>query len=271
MLDFNDAAHPSNDPRKPAANATQTAREKEDIRAALVLRLSVLVLEIWPSGKQRQSKYLVGDIAGGPGDSLELLLTGAKAGLWTDRATGDGGDVFDLVARYHGLDVHSQFPQVLEHAKGWLGQVASIPVGAAEKTKAPAVDELGPATAKWDYQDASGKLIAVVYRYDPAPGLKEFRPWDVRRRKMAPPDPRPLYNQPGILKTDQVVLVEGEKCAQTLIDLGVCATTAMHGANASVDKTEAKFEENENGSEEDASKTILRRRRSQKKMQLHSG
>ena len=28
------------------------------------------------------------------------------------------------------------------------------------------VDELGPATAKWDYLDASGKLIAVVYRYD---------------------------------------------------------------------------------------------------------
>ena len=238
MLDFNDAAHPSNDPRKPAANATQTAREKEDIRAALVLRLSVLVLEIWPSGKRRQSKYLVGDIAGGPGDSLELLLTGPKAGLWTDRATGDGGDVFDLVARYHGLDVHSQFPQVLEHAKGWLGQVASIPVGAAEKTKAPVVDELGPATAKWDYQDASGKLIAVVYRYDPEPGRKEFRPWDVRRRKMAPPDPRPLYNQPALLKADQVILVEGEKCAQALIDMGVCATTAMHGANAPVDKTD---------------------------------
>ena len=33
------------------------------------------------------------------------------------------------------------------------------------------VDELGPATAKWDYLDATGQLIAVVYRYDP-PGQK---------------------------------------------------------------------------------------------------
>ena len=33
-------------------------------------------------------------------------------------------------------------------------------------------------------------------------------------------------------------MVEGEKCAQALIDLGVCATTAMHGANAPVDKTD---------------------------------
>ena len=235
MLDFNDASPPF---RKTIPDPADTTQEKDEIRAALVSRLSVLVLEIWPSGKQRQSKYLVGDIAGGPGDSLELLLTGAKAGLWTDRATGDGGDVFDLVARYHGLDVHSQFPQVLEQAKVWLGKVASIPVSAVEKNKAPVVDELGPATAKWDYQDASGKLIAVVYRYDPEPGRKEFRPWDVRRRKMAPPDPRPLYNQPALLKADQVILVEGEKCAQALIDMGVCATTAMHGANAPVDKTD---------------------------------
>jgi putative DNA primase/helicase len=36
----------------------------------------------------------------------------------------------------------------------------------------------------------------------------------------------------------QVVLVEGEKCAQALIDAGIVATTAMHGANAPVDKTD---------------------------------
>jgi putative DNA primase/helicase len=83
-----------------------------------------------------------------------------------------------------------------------------------------------------------GKLIAVVYRYDPPGRKKEFRPWDAKRRKMAPPDPRPLYNQPGMPDAAQVVLVEGEKCAQALIDAGICATTAMHGANAPVDKTD---------------------------------
>ena len=242
MLDFNDAASPAF--RKASTDPAQLAQEKSEIREALVARLPVLVMQIWPAGKRRHNKLLIGDVAGGPGDSLELLLTGPKAGLWTDRATGDGGDVFDLVARYHGLDVHGQFAQVMQKARDWLGRVASIPaatvaaMAAAEKSKAPPVDELGPATAKWDYQDASGKLIAVVYRYDPQPGHKEFRPWDVRRRKMAPPDPRPLYNQPGLLKAEQVVLVEGEKCAQTLIDLGMCATTAMHGANAPVDKTD---------------------------------
>ena len=36
----------------------------------------------------------------------------------------------------------------------------------------------------------------------------------------------------------QAILVEGEKCAQALIDAGYCATTAMQGANAPVDKTD---------------------------------
>ena len=35
-----------------------------------------------------------------------------------------------------------------------------------------------------------------------------------------------------------MVLVEGEKCAQALIDMGIVATTAMHGANAPTDKTD---------------------------------
>ncbi len=238
MLDFNDPAQEAF--RKSNVSKTDSAREKDDIRQALLERLSTLITEIWPAGKRRNTKYLVGDVMGGPGDSLELVLSGSKAGLWTDRATGEGGDIFDLIARHYQLSIQTHFPDVLKRAKDLLGRVDSLPqrTSTKDKAKAPAVDELGPATAKWDYQDASGKLIAVVYRYDPEPGKKEFRPWDVKRRKMAPPDLRPLFNQPGISYAERIVLVEGEKCAQALIELGVCATTAMHGANAPVDKTD---------------------------------
>lgn len=95
---------------------------------------------------------------------------------------------------------------------------------------------MGPATAKWDYFTAEGQLIGCVYRYDPPGRRKEFRPWDAKRKKMAPPDPRPLYNQMDMATTDTVVLVEGEKCAQTLIDGGAGLTTAMHGAHAPIEK-----------------------------------
>lgn len=52
------------------------------------------------------------------------------------------------------------------------------------------------------------------------------------------PDPRPLYNLPGLVTARDVVLVEGEKCAQALIAAGICATTAMNGAKAPVHKTD---------------------------------
>ena len=227
MLDFNDTQTPV--PRDLDA-------EREAIRVELLVRLESVLAALFPAGKKRGGKFLVGDVLGSPGDSLEIVLTGDKAGLWTDRATGDGGDIFTLIAAHLGNDAHTDFPRVLDAATELLGRAPAAPARKSKK-EAP-VDDLGPATAKWDYLDASGKLIAVVYRYDPPGRKKEFRPWDARRRKMAPPDPRPLYNQPGMTSAAQVILAEGEKCAQALIDAGVVATTAMHGANAPVEKTD---------------------------------
>lgn len=227
MLDFNEA---------PAELPADLDVTRESIRADLVARLESVLATLFPAGKKRKGKFLIGDVLGSPGDSLEVVLDGEKAGLWTDRATGDGGDIFDLIAAHLGADVQADFPRVLQHAADLLGQ--SPPTPARKSKKEAPVDELGPATAKWDYLDADGHLIAVVYRYDPPGQKKQFRPWDAKRRKMAPPDPRPLFNQPGIKDAAQVVLVEGEKCAQALIDVGVVATTAMHGANAPIEKTD---------------------------------
>mgnify|MGYP000317102185 CR=1 FL=1 len=230
MLDFNDVpsvAHP------PGGDFDQ---QRDALRADLLARLESVLMTLLPAGKKRGQKYLVGDVLGSPGDSLEVSLKGETAGLWRDHATGEGGDIFDLIAAHHGLDTQADFVRVLEIAGQLVGRATSHPPK-RKKAEAP-VDELGPATAKWDYLDAAGNLIACVYRYDPAPGRKEFRPWDAKRRKMAPPEPRPLYNQPGVVAAEQVILVEGEKCAQALIEAGIVATTAMHGANAPVDKTD---------------------------------
>lgn len=156
MLDFNSVPTVAN------AAGGDLNQQRDAIRADLLARLESVLMTLLPAGKKRGQKYLVGDVLGSPGDSLEVSLKGETA----------------------------------------------------------------------------GNLIACVYRYDPAPGRKEFRPWDAKRRKRAPPEPRPLYNQPGIVSAEQVILVEGEKCAQALIEAGATATTAMHGANAPVDKTD---------------------------------
>jgi putative DNA primase/helicase len=246
MLDFNDEA-----PATGLGGASPAIGEldREQVRQALLGRLEYVLEALFPAGHKRRGKFLMGDVLGSPGDSLEVVLDGEKAGLWTDRATGEGGDIFALIADSMGVSVQSDFARVLERARqlsAGPGVPSASPQARKPRRQAP-VDELGPATAKWDYFDAQGQLVAVVYRYDPPGGRKEFRPWDAKRRKMAPPEPRPLYNQPalaagahgdGVQGPHQVVLVEGEKCAQALIEAGVVATTAMHGANAPVDKTD---------------------------------
>jgi len=227
VLDFNSVE---------SSTDVDLARQRDEIRSSVLDRIESVLAELYPAGKRRKSMFLVGDVLGSPGDSLEVVLDGEKAGLWTDRATGAGGDLFDLIAEHFGIDIHGRFPEVLAKATELAGRAPVVTPRPQKKDAA--LDDLGPATAKWDYHDAHGQLMAVVYRYDPPGRRKEFRPWDARRRKLAPPDPRPLYNQPAMLAADSIVLVEGEKCAQALIGIGIVATTAMHGANAPVDKTD---------------------------------
>ncbi|MFT0532418.1 phage/plasmid primase, P4 family [Castellaniella hirudinis] len=226
MLDFNDAVAPE---------AVQPL-DRNAIHSDLMARLESVLGTLFPAGKIRQGRFCIGDTFGSEGESLEVVLAGEKAGLWTDRATGDGGDIFDLIALQAGVNASVDFGAVLSLAADLAGHIPVSPTTPARRE--PPTDDLGPVTAKWDYQDADGRLIAVVYRYDPPGRKKEFRPWDTVRRKMMAPDPRPLYNQPGLLAADHLILVEGEKCAQALIDSEFVATTAMNGAKAPVEKTD---------------------------------
>lgn len=207
--------------------------DAREVKARLLQNLPHVLRQLLPDGVVRGGKFIVGNVRGEPGRSLEIELHGNKAGLWHDFATGAGGDVLDLWAEVKGLDRKSQFADLLRDVQASFGAMPSL-----ARTQPPARTSLGTPTAKWDYTDADGHVIASVYRYDPRPGQKEFRPWDAVRGVMKAPEVRPLYNQVGLRGADTVFLVEGEKCAAALIGIGICATTAMHGAKAPIDKTD---------------------------------
>ncbi len=227
-FDFNDAED----------YAIGKADDVEVLRHALVDRLESVLLFLFPQGRIRSGKFYVGDVDGSPGKSLVVEMEGTRRGLWFDFATGEGGDMFDAWALSRNLSVKTDFPRILDEVRLWCGVAPPVSKSSKQHIRQQPVDELGPYSATWDYQSADGTLIARVYRYDPEPGRKEFRPWDVRARMWRAPDPRPLYNQPAITSARQIVLVEGEKCAQALIEQGVVATTAMNGARAPIDKTD---------------------------------
>ncbi|QQR70060.1 MAG: AAA family ATPase [Alphaproteobacteria bacterium] len=229
--DFNDAPDDLHGQTRPKPEERLTM---DDLKERLHGRLREALFHLLPQGKVRNGKFTVGDVQGNKGDSLCVELSGAKIGMWHDFATGDGGDILTLWGAVHGWDHQTQFPAIMCSAQEWLGMPARPVPKTVPQEEA---DDLGPYTGKWDYHDAQGNLIACVYRYD-TPDGKEFRPWNVKTRKHKAPEPRPLYNQPGIMSSPAVVLVEGEKCAEALIGKGICATTSMNGANAPVDKTD---------------------------------
>jgi len=227
--DFNSAAPQRQDDDR------QSELSVDDLKSRLLGNLRGVLPYLFPAGVFRHGKFLVGDVQGNKGESLTVELTGDKAGMWHDFATKDGGDVISLWAVATDGNTQSDFPSLLDDIRHWLGEPRKESIHVQSEITAP-VDELGPVTAKWDYLGGDGTLLACVYRYDP-PGGKQFRPWDVLARKMKVPNPRPLYNQPAMRSADEVILVEGEKAAEALIGKGICATTAMNGASAPVEKT----------------------------------
>ena len=225
-LDFNDA---NNQPKE------KERVDVELIRQALLSRIEDVLFYLLPSGHIKNNCFHIGSIKGEAGKSLIVQLQGEKQGHWFDFATNQGGDIFALWEEVRGYH-KSDFNKLLIEISEWLGSPLSSEIQ-QKNIRRNFTDDLGKPTAKWDYFDKNNKLIACVYRYDAEDG-KEFRVWDVKNRKAKSPDPRPLYNIPGITAAKKIILVEGEKSADSLIAYGLTATTAMFGANAPINKTD---------------------------------
>ena len=70
-----------------------------------------------PHGRREGRYWRIGDVHNTPGRSLYVRLHGAGAGRWADGATGDHGDLLDLIGLNQGLD---QLGDALEEARSFL-------------------------------------------------------------------------------------------------------------------------------------------------------
>lgn len=196
----------------------------EEIKRQLLLNIRSCLSYLFPRGTFHGDKFQIGDVQGNKGKSLKVELAYGKVGLWIDFATGDGGDIIDLWAAAHGKNAKIEFVEVISSISEWIGC-----------NKRPTKEQ--KRITQWDYLDQDNQLIASKYRYDTASG-KSYQPFDAKKSTFTAPEIRPLYNIPGITKSDRVILVEGEKCAELLIEQGITATTAMFGAKAPIEKTD---------------------------------
>ena len=149
-LDFNDVPEQGSGDKLDA----------EDVKRRIQERLPEYLNWLFPNGKQRGQKFVLGNVQGKKGKSLEVELSGSEAGLWHDFESGEGGDIISLTAEHQNRDAQHDFPEIIRFMAEWLWMpLFSPPVTASHQDD---YEDLGHHTGKWDYHDAEGNLIACV-------------------------------------------------------------------------------------------------------------
>lgn len=100
------------------------------IKRMLAERAQSVAEMLLPGGRKEGQEWRSGSTAGEKGGSLGVHLSGAKAGVWQDFATGEGGDLLDLWAAVRG----GTLSEALEGARGWLGVSRPEPMRDVRKT-----------------------------------------------------------------------------------------------------------------------------------------
>lgn len=255
VFDFNTAG--SQDLAPPRLNVANDRAEWErrvaGLRDMLTRTADVVFRAMYPHGEMNAKEGRIGNVEGEHGESLKVDFVGSGAGLWHDHATGEGSDLIALYETFHGC----AFPEAVEGLEGLVGLSYAEPAREwVRKTKEKAERqkvEAGPKPYQrrgphWDYLSADGaSVLARVVRFE------KFHPETHARvgktfglvvldaagaELWQGPAVRPLYNLPGITGASTVALVEGEKCADALIGLGVPATSIIGGANGDLDKVD---------------------------------
>lgn len=125
------------------------------------------------------------------------------------------GDIFHFYGKINSLSTRHDFRKILRGIADDFGI-------AWEKQKSKLVKT-------YDYTDADGKLLFQVCRMEP----KDFRQrqpngkgWQWNLKGIEPV----LYRLPEVIAAPEVVIVEGEKDADNVCLIGLCATTSPMGA-----------------------------------------
>ncbi|MGY3344849.1 MULTISPECIES: AAA family ATPase [unclassified Bradyrhizobium] len=264
IIDFNRA--------KPQCDGLRREVDFDDVKARLNAKAREFVGWMYSGRaviKHGGAEARIGNAEGEAGSSLAIELIGPKAGLWNDHATDEGGDLISLYMAYMNYaDTKDNFVfAVKEIARDFLHDridferplwtptpetvIRTKKEKFGDKPRDEDLEQLGAPVATYHYLDVSGNIVADVKRYDldavdeTGKRKKTFVPHCFRDidGKMtwvagAPESNRPLYRLPQISRTQIVVLVEGEKCADALASVNIEATSAMSGAKAPKEKTD---------------------------------
>ena len=140
----------------------------------------------------------------------------SQNGKYYCHGCGKKGDIFHFYAKINSLDTQRDFRKILK--------------GIADDFGIPWEQKKSKVVKAYDYADEHGNLLFQVCRMDPK-DFRQRRPggngkwiWDLKGVEPV------LYRLPDLLKADEILIVEGEKDADNLDNIGFTATTSPMGA-----------------------------------------
>jgi len=89
----------------------------KELNELLVQDVESIAKLLFPNGRKIGPHWCAGDITGNPGQSLKIVITGSKKGLWSDFASGETGDLIHLWQKNKSLT----FAETLKQIRTYLG------------------------------------------------------------------------------------------------------------------------------------------------------
>lgn len=213
----------------------------------------LIARHLLPDGKTNGREWKVGSLAGEPGDSLGVCLSGLKVGVFCDFATGESGDLLDLWMQARTCSL----TDAMREAMAFLGIQDDKPNFAnKEKSwsapKKPSCKKLGTESKVFDYLINTRNLTketlesfkiadggdCIVFPY-----IRDSKPVMIKTLKLERKDgkkdikPTSANQEPCLFgwqavsgNSREVALVEGEIDAMSVKQMGLDALSVPFGA-----------------------------------------
>lgn len=227
------------------------------VSRALAARAESVCSYLLPRGRRVGDEWVVGSVAGEPGDSLKVHLFGEKAGVWADFASPEehAGDLLDLWMAVKRVSLI----EASRHASEFLG-VAPVPPISAKALKAPPLSGLEPADAaaiEWFASRGISPETVARFRIASGSGRIAFPYFSPDQSKVlhlkyrTPPKvfscsegtPACLFGWQAVdPRSRTVVIVEGELDAMTVRQWGINALSVPFGGGAGKKQAWVEFE-----------------------------
>jgi len=226
--------------------------DAEQLKLILCGHIDSLCSSLLPGGSVKGHEWVCGGVDGGGGSSMRVVLRGNRVGVWSDFATGQSGDVLELVKECNSIS----FKEAVDWAKDFCGirdshidPVMFKPVPTPSKPMKQAPEAKPPeSTPIQDWLNSRGIPLKTIEAYDVGyddkTGMclfryeKQGKLWMVKykdpegkRNPYTNKGPTPiLFGWQTIPKdADEIVITEGEIDAMSYHASGINAVSLPFG------------------------------------------